>query len=308
MDTENETAIDVGEPLPATADQQVTPPSKPDTVFSWTLRAVKGMFIGTGAILPGVSGGALAAVFGIYERIIGFLANPKKDFTKNVLFFIPVVIGALFGMFVLTFPLDYFLLNNEVQVMFFFIGAIAGTFPALLSEAGKHGRKPWHWGLMLVVAATTLVFLIWARNNLNVALPLNFGTWILAGVIFALGMIVPGLSPSNLLLYLNMYQPMTDGIKRLDFAILIPLGIGAVLCVVAFAKLMSTLLERAYAPVFHVILGVVIASTTIILPWGSDYASVTTPGFIVTGLLAVTGLALGLWMGWLEKKYQKDDE
>jgi putative membrane protein len=266
------------------------------------------MFIGTGAILPGVSGGALAAVFGIYERMIGFLANPKKDFVKNTLWFIPVVIGALFGMFVLAFPLDYFLLHNKVQVVFFFIGAIAGTFPALLGEAGKRGRKTWHWALMLAVAAAMLVFLIWARNNLDVNLPLNFGTWVLAGGIFALGMIVPGLSPSNFLLYFNMYQPMTDGIKRVDLSILVPVGIGAVLCVIAFAKLMSLLLERAYAPVFHFILGVVIASTAIILPWGTDYDGMGVPGYLTTGLLFAAGVTLGLWMGWLEKRYQKDDE
>ena len=54
----------------------------------WFLRFVKGMFIGSGFILPGVSGGALAAIFGIYERIISFLAHITKDFKENVRFFL----------------------------------------------------------------------------------------------------------------------------------------------------------------------------------------------------------------------------
>ena len=62
---------------------------KNNKIVDWIIRFIKGMFIGTGAILPGVSGGALAAVFGIYERMIEFLANLWKDFWKNVLFFIP---------------------------------------------------------------------------------------------------------------------------------------------------------------------------------------------------------------------------
>ncbi len=56
------------------------------SIFDWIYRLIKGMFIGTGAILPGVSGGALAAVFGLYERIIAFLSNPRRDFWRNVLF------------------------------------------------------------------------------------------------------------------------------------------------------------------------------------------------------------------------------
>lgn len=63
-------------------NEKVTQPNKSD----WFLRFIKGMFIGSGFILPGVSGGALAAVFGIYERIISFLAHITKNFKENVLF------------------------------------------------------------------------------------------------------------------------------------------------------------------------------------------------------------------------------
>ena len=276
-------------------------------LIDWIIRFVKGMFIGTGAILPGVSGGALAAVFGIYERIIGFLANLRKDFVANLIWFLPVAVGALFGIFVLAFPLDYFLIHAKVQVMWFFIGAIGGTLPALFGEAAKHGRRPWHLVLAGVVAVIALFFLVWARTNLNVTLPLNFGTWILAGAIFALGMIVPGLSPSNFLLYFNMYQPLTEGIRKLDFGVLIPVGIGAVLCVLAFAKAVSKLLEIAYPIVFHVIIGIVIASTAIIIPTWDEHAALDAPGISITIALAIAGVALGLWMGRLESRYKPSE-
>lgn len=71
---------------------------KNEGIIDWFIRFVKGMFIGSGAILPGVSGGALAAVFGIYENMIAFLSNIRKDFLKNVNYFIPVGIGGLFGI------------------------------------------------------------------------------------------------------------------------------------------------------------------------------------------------------------------
>lgn len=273
--------------------------------IDWVFRFVKGMFIGTGAILPGVSGGALAAVFGLYERIIAFLSDFRKDFIKNILFFIPVVLGGLFGMFALSFPLDYFLEHAEIQVLWCFIGCIVGTLPALVKEAGKEGRKPKHIAITIITTVVGFAGLWLAKQYLDVALPLNIGTWIMAGAIFALGIIVPGMSPSNFLMYFHMYEPMTAGIKHLDFSIIIPLGIGAVLCVLAFAKLMSLILKKVYAGVFHFILGIVIASTAIIAP--SDSLNADTGVILVSILVFVAGVALGLFMGWLEKKYKPQE-
>ena len=76
------------------------------TTKDWMLRFVKGMFIGSGFILPGVSGGALAAVFGMYERLISFLAHLTNNFKENVLFFLPVGLGGVTGIFLLSFLSD----------------------------------------------------------------------------------------------------------------------------------------------------------------------------------------------------------
>src|SRR5690349_12353202 len=104
-------------------------------LYDWIFRFIKGMFIGTGAILPGVSGGALAAVFGIYERMISFLANITKDFKKNVLYFLPVGIGGVVGIFLLSIALSFFFERSEVQLLWFFIGCIIGIFPSLFKQA-----------------------------------------------------------------------------------------------------------------------------------------------------------------------------
>ncbi len=275
-------------------------------LFDWIFRFIKGMFIGTGAILPGVSGGAMAAVFGIYEKIIAFLSNIRKDFLKNVFFFIPVLLGAAFGMWLLTKPLEYFLGVAEIQVKWCFIGCIVGTLPALFREAGKQGRKPRHIVETIVVAVIGSIGLWAASQYLSVTLPQNFFTWMLSGLIFALGMIVPGLSPSNFLMYFNIYEPMTAGIGDLNFEVILPLLIGAVVCILLFAKLMSWLLAKAYAGIFHFILGVVIASTAIIIPL--DYTNADAAVYIVSAVLFLVGLAVGLFMNWLEKKYKPNDE
>ncbi len=272
--------------------------------FSWLINFLKGMLIGSGAILPGVSGGALAAIFGLYEPIIRFLADMRDNFWSNVKFLMPVGLGAVFGVFVLATPIDYGLQYYPAHVLWGFIGAILGTFPSLYREAGKEGREPKHLLLAGFTAVAFFALLVWANNNLNVDMPENIFSWLMAGGIFASGLIIPGLSPSNFLIYFNLYQPLTEGIRTLDFSVIIPVGIGAVLVVLLFARIVRNIMDRAYATVFHFILGVVLASTAIIVPSSEMYTVFTAGDYVIVTLIFLAGLALGLWMGYLEEKYQ----
>ncbi len=154
-------------------------------VIDWLLRMMKGMMIGSGAILPGVSGGALAAVFGLYEPLIVFLSDITNDFVKRVMYFLPVGVGGILGVFVLAYPLDYGLQYYPVHVLWAFIGAIIGTLPSLYREAGKHGRTRGHIILALTVAIVMFFILFWSNENLNLHVGQNFFTWLLAGAIFA---------------------------------------------------------------------------------------------------------------------------
>lgn len=268
----------------------------------WMLRFVKGMFIGSGFILPGVSGGALAAVFGIYERIISFLAHITKNFKENVIFFIPVGLGGIAGVFLLSFAVSYFLGAYETQILWFFVGCIVGTVPVLWEQAGKEGRENKHIIIMVITFIFSLIFLAFGESMFSGdGVPQNFGTWIIAGALIGLGVIVPGLSPSNFLVYMGMYKSMADAIKTLDFMVILPIGIGGIACVLLLSKLMDYIFSKAYAGLFHFILGVVFASTVMIIPRNYNYASW---GTLVCVLMLIAGAALGYWMGNLEKKYK----
>ena len=272
--------------------------------IAWMIQIFKGMLIGSGAILPGVSGGALAAIFGLYEPIITFLADIRKDFLKNVMYFLPVGLGAILGIFVLATPIDYGLQYYPVHILWGFIGAILGTFPSLYKEAGKEGREKKHIIFAIITAILMFSLLTWANRNLNVEVPRNTLSWLFAGGIFASGLVVPGLSPSNFLIYFNLYQPLTEGIRTLNFSIIIPVGIGAVIVVLVFSKVMRIIMDKAYATVFHFILGVVVASTAIIAPSTELYAGYTPIDYIFVIIIFVIGIGLGLWMGSLEEKYK----
>ena len=267
----------------------------------WILRFFKGALIGTGFILPGVSGGALAAIFGLYQRIVSFIAHITKDFFKNVLFFIPVGLGALFGIFIVARPLSFFLGNYEAQVLWGFIGCIIGTLPALWKEAGKRGRQKKHYVILVLTALIGSVLLFAAKFFFTAQMPLNFLTWIFAGFLIALGVLVPGMSPSNFLVYFGMYKPMVDAFKTMDLLILFPLILGFAVCLFSLSSLVDMLLEKIYAGLFHFIVGIVVASTFMIVPLHYNYLS---PGTIICVITLFAGIALGFWMSKLEEKYK----
>lgn len=272
-----------------------------NAAMEWILRFAKGIFIGTGFILPGVSGGALAAIFGLYERMISFMAHLTRDFKNNMLFFLPVALGMLGGIVVLSYPLGFFLEHYLGPTMWFFIGAILGTFPSLWREAGKKGRAPKHIGIMLTAFVCGFAFLTYGARLFDGQVPLHTGTWVLAGAIIALGVLVPGLSPSNFLLFMGMYAPMVEAFKRLEIPVLAPIALGGLLCMLAFSKLVDMLFERAYAVLFHVILGVVVASTVMIVPIDYNYMKL---GALACVFTCFGGIALGGWMSGLEEKYK----
>lgn len=275
--------------------------SQMDNQSVW-LRFVKGMFIGSGFILPGVSGGALAAIFGIYERIISFLANMTKNFKENVLFFLPVGFGALAGIAILSWGISYLLGSFETIVVWFFIGAIVGTAPSLWREAGKHGRSQKDYTVLVVSFVTGIIILGFGRQLFSGNVDANFFSWMICGALIALGVLIPGMSPSNFILYMGLYEAMADGFKTFDLAVIIPIGIGGLITVLLLAKVIEKIFETHYSVFFHFIVGIVLASTLMIIP--TKYAGFTFFQYLMCFIMLLLGTALGWWMSQLEEEYK----
>lgn len=283
-------------------EQIITEKVAKDSGKDWLLRFVKGMFIGSGFILPGVSGGALAAVFGMYERLISFLAHLTRNFKENVLFFLPVGLGGISGVFLLSFLVSFLLGTYETTILWFFVGCIVGTVPALWKEAGKKGRQSGDIILMVVTLIVADFFLLYGSQLFDGQVEQNTVTWIISGGLIGLGMIVPGLSPSNFLVYMGLYKAMADGFKEARLDVILPIGLGAVVCVLTLSKLFDFIFSKAYSKLFHFILGVVFASTVMIVP--TDYTNLSLLGIIFCPILFFAGIALGWWMSRLEEQYK----
>ena len=258
-----------------------------------------------------VSGGVLAAILGIYERLIGFLANIRKDFVANLLYFTPVAIGGILGIALLSAPVEWLLDKYQVITLWAFAGAIVGTLPSLFKTAKEKGASDrvdlvWLVGTF-VISGLALYYL----GDLVGTIPANFASFVLAGALIALGILVPGLSPSNLLLILGLYTPMLTGFKTLDLTrTFLPILLGGVASVLLFSKAMAYALKHYHSRVYHFIIGIVASSTLLILiPNSNSKESISYAGSnIVTLVLALIffalGTALGLWMSRLEEKYK----
>ncbi|PKN93938.1 MAG: DUF368 domain-containing protein [Chloroflexi bacterium HGW-Chloroflexi-7] len=269
-----------------------TTPKNNNGLLNWIIRLVKGVLVGIGAIVPGLSGGVLMVIFGIYEPLIKFLANLKHKFIQIVLFFIPIGIGGVIGVVAFSAVIDYAFTHFAAPFIWLFIGFITGTFPSLWKTAGKEGRKPYHFIILVLFSVGIFFTMRWLETIGNTTMTPNFLVWIMSGAIFALGMIVPGMSPSNFLIYMGLYQPMSNGIKSLDFGVIIPLMIGVVLCILLFSKLVAWLFKKAYPFMYHFILGIVIGSTAAIIPSGvSGWTIAICAGLFIVGGAASYALA-----------------
>ena len=270
-----------------------------DTPGQWILRIVKGMIIVSGFLLPGISGGVLAVVLGIYEPLMRFLGDLRHNFKRNFLFLLPVGIGALLGLFLFSVLLDALFERYESYLLWFFIGGIAGTLPSIFKTAGEQGRKKSHWAVLAISLVVTYVGLLLLQNAGNVSqIPTNnIWVWGLAGMLMGLGAVLPGLGPSNFLIFLGLLEPLMAGLKSLNPVVIIPFFVGIAVCVLSLAKLMNWLFDHAHATMYHIILGIVIGSTLIIIPG-------TFPAALICCAVFLVGLGASVWMG--EKESLKD--
>lgn len=284
-------------------------PTKTTDTF-WK-RFFKGVVIALGFILPGVSGGVIAAILGIYERLLGFMAHFRRNFKRDFWYFVPVGLGGIVGIALLSAPLEYLLAHAQVIVLWGFAGAIIGTLPALMKTATSWAPRDWLDGVWFFGTFIISAGLLYFMSELFGTLPANFGGFIVAGALIALGVLVPGLSPSNLLLILGLFTPMLTGFKRLDIVgVYLPIAIGGILAMALFSKLMDHLLVKFHSRVYHFILGIVLASTMLILipnPYAAEsisYAHATLSTYLFSAIALAVGIALGYWMSALESKYK----
>ena len=268
------------------------------------LRVLQGVLIGVGAVLPGISGGVLCVVFGIYKPVMELLGDPIRKFRTHVPKLLPVIIGGAVGFLGVAKILAFFLEAYPAPSVCLFIGLITGMLPSLFREANEQGRAKYAWVPMVVAFAVILALLV-SLDLFSITIAPNFGWYIFCGFCLALSVIAPGMSFSTLLMPLGLYTPFVDGLGNLDFGILVPAGIGAVVTVICLARAVDALFDHFYVYAFHAIIGIVIAATLMIIPVDSF---LTSPVSVAVNVVCIAvGIVAALALDRFNSSIPKQD-
>lgn len=239
-----------------------------DKIMKLIIKLLQGALIGLGSVLPGISGGVLSVIFGVYKPVMELLADPFKKARTHLPRLLPYFVGAAIGFLGVANLLTYFLEKYPAPSICLFVGLIAGMLPSLWQEAGSQGRN----SASLFSTAAAMLFVFAFLSFLNAAsftiMP-GFLWYIFCGFALALSIIAPGMSFSALLMPLGLYAPFVDGVGHLNPAVVIPAGLGCVLTILCMAKAVDSLLAKYYSLSFHAIFGFVTAATIMTIPFES---------------------------------------
>ncbi|MDD4104861.1 MAG: DUF368 domain-containing protein [Eubacteriales bacterium] len=266
------------------------------------LRVVSGILIGGGAILPGVSGGVLAVVFGIYRPMMELLSHPFKAFSKYWKLFLPVGIGVVLGFVGFAKVVGTLFQRYETQMLWLFIGLILGTIPMLLKNARQEGKTRRQDVLSLIIAFAVLVAFLLVINRagrLSIALT---PVWaFISGIVWGFSLVVPGLSSSSILIFMGLYESIMTAAGVLDLAVVLPLVLGIAVVALLFARLVDRLFNKHYGIASHAVIGLVLASTFGIIPPVKDALSLFGGlGLAVLGF--IIAVVLDRWQNQVKPK------
>lgn len=216
----------------------------------------------------GISSGVLCVIFGIYEKLVNSILGIFKDFKKNFLFLLPIVIGVFIGVILFGNVLNYLFSSFESATKVLFIGLILGSIPALFKQANSKKGFRLHFLIYTLFTFLLSIFLINLEksNNLFINCQNNFLFFVISGFFMSAGVVIPGVSSSAILMIIGVYYTYLEAISILNLNVLIPMGIGLILGSLLFLFIIKILLKKYYSQTFFGIIGFVIASCSVLIP------------------------------------------
>lgn len=243
--------------------------------MGWLL--LKGICVGGTLSIPGVSGGTMAIILGIYESLLrSFNAVFKKgeEKKKHLIFLGVFLLGATLGFLTISRIVYGVLKTYPAQMTYLFAGIVAGGLPALWNVGKSCGR--WYLRGARIGTGIGIVLLmglfsedLFCLGGIGSFESIVFG--VAGGVLAAFALILPGISVSHVLLVLGMYESVLGAVSRWDFLGLIPLALGGILGGIFGARWFGWAWERYQKEVGEVILGFVLGSVIQLILNGLNY-------------------------------------
>lgn len=284
----------------------------------------KGAVIGIGMIIPGVSGGTLAVLLGIYEELILRISTLKSDFKASIQFLLPLLFGMILAFAAMYYPLKLALEHIPFELCMIFVGLMICSTPKIGIDAYHSGFHKLDF-LFMVLSFGLCIGLCFIPVGKDLVLNLKmpwymYPSLFLVGFLASVALVIPGISGSMLLLILGFYKPLLDTISHLfstpldAIVILLLFIVGLVIGFFTIAKVMRRLLERYSHQTRWAILGFVVASI-LALFFAFDFKDTLTPMHIGIGcgcfaliVLAYCGFSFLLFQKRKEDSPQEIEE
>ncbi|MBE6718343.1 MAG: DUF368 domain-containing protein [Ruminococcaceae bacterium] len=276
-------------------------------------RMLCGAFLGISVIAPGISGSIMAVMMGIYDELIGIISNPFKKFKNNVMYLLPMVIGAFISMLLLLQALDFLFENYPTPSYLLFMSLIAGSIPTVLSEAKKGKIKAKYFigvGCALIFALTIGIlgkkgFVVTVDTTNVASTAMRIYLPICGGVAGMMSM-VPGMSVSMVLMMFSVYEPLlhtVTGILSPDnwfsdawFVSVITVAsvvLAFLVGMVLFSNITKRVFDKHRTLAFLMVLGFMTGSIISIFPG--------LPKDLINWILTIIAICIGLSISYLFK-------
>ena len=231
---------------------------------------IKGLVIGSTMTLPGVSGGSMAMVLGIYDRLLKHVSEITKYPKESLTFLLWFAAGAGSGAFLFSRGISWLLTTRAEGILcFFFLGAVSGGIPMILKSASVNRIRGREMICILTGILTALLIAlipqgIFAPGTENTPMHLLFQ--LAGGFIIAVALVLPGISASQMLYMLGIYESTLKAISSLDILALLPLAVGGILGTYLTARILEQLIKKHREDTFLIILGFMLVSLRSLLP------------------------------------------
>jgi len=260
---------------------------------------IKGYIVGSSMSVPGVSGGTMAILLGIYDKLISSISNFLKDIKGNLLYLLKFGIGAGAGICSLSFLIKWMLEKFPLPVSAFFLGAVVGGIPALYKKTRESSLKITSgiYFLLGLIIVISIGFIPAGKIDISSGSGLvHYLMLLFTGIVIALALVLPGISTSHMLLVLGMYDDMLAAITGFDIVYIGILGIATLIGVFLITKPIEWILNTCPHHTYWMIIGFVLGSTTEIfqdkilpaIPESADAA-----WWIGFGLISIVTFILG---------------
>ncbi len=277
---------------------------------------MRGAAIGIAFIVPGFSGGSVAAILGVYERLVGAVADIFKHFRRSMRTLLPIALGMLLGASALLFPIRWGVQNYPVPTVTLFVGLSIGGLPVIKERApGKPTARNFAAFLLPCLAAASLALLPSANHAEGFLYHLDAGGYLLlflVGAAAACALVVPGISGSMLLLIFGYYAPLIslitgfllEGTEPLtSLLVLAVAGAGMLVGFFAVSFLMRFFLKKFPRATNFAILGFISGSiVAVYAPFARSALTMGVWGWVISFALLLLGVALSLGLLTLVKR------